>query len=83
MTKRSFKVPSNKFSLERGETTTSILNSDVSTSQNMSVSFNNSLENLAEDQVEMKKNRKEKTAPNDTMTAQEAVTESRGDKICT
>ncbi len=72
MTRTSLKVTDNKrFPFERSQTATSILNSDISTSRNMSVSF----EDLVEDPKEMQENGEAKIVPTDAVTAQE--TENR------
>ncbi len=73
VSRSSLKLPANKrYTLERGETTASILNDDMSSSQKASVSFEKSLgdfdENL-EEQLEMQESGQVKYVPPDVVTA--------------
>lgn len=77
MTRTSLKAPSTsnkRFTLERNETTVSILNSDVSTNQNISF-IENSSENLLQDPREKLDGKSE--VPTDTVTVQKTNIESK------
>ena len=80
MSRSSLKLPPNKrYTLERGETTASILNDDISSSQKVSVSLGDFEENL-EEQLEMQESEQVINVPPDVVTACKIENDGVGNK---
>ncbi|XP_064390034.1 adhesion G protein-coupled receptor L3-like [Halichondria panicea] len=80
VSRSSLKLPPNKrYTLERGETTASILNDDISSSQKVSVSLGDFEENL-EEQLEMQESEQVINVPPDVVTACKIENDGVGNK---